>query len=49
MRETHLSCERIPVFLQVVHSIVDSDRDGREDHVEAGLRAETRRHLDHCV
>lgn len=41
--------ERVHVFLQEVNGLVDSSGDGGENHVETGLRAETRGHLDHGV
>ena len=42
-------CERVHVLLQELNGLVDSSWDGGEDHVQAGLRAETRGHLDHRV
>lgn len=42
-------CERVHVLLQELNGLVDSSRDGGEDHIEAGLRAEARGHLDHRV
>lgn len=42
-------CEGVHVFLQEVNSLIDPGGDGGENHVETGLRAETRGHLDHSV
>ena len=52
MTQTEMSysgCERVHVFLLVVNGLVDPSWDGGENHVEAGLGAETGHHLDHGV
>lgn len=46
---SYFGCEGVHVFLQVVHGLIDSSRDGGENRIQTGLCAETGHHLNHCV
>lgn len=46
---SYFGCKRLHVFLEEVDGLVDPGRDGGDNHVETGLRAEAGGHLDHCV